>query len=68
MADVKVCDRCGKKIDLGSHRTVILDTYIWYGALVGSRYTDSRNDLCPDCIVELKKFLNGEATYAVTKE
>lgn len=68
MADVKICDRCGKQIGLGSSRRLILTTCIWCGILIGREYTDSRDDLCPDCLHELNKFFKGKATDAVVKE
>jgi hypothetical protein len=68
MADVKICDRCGKQINVGMNRRLILTTFTWNGLLVGRCYTESKEDLCPDCVDELKKFFNGEATDAVVKE
>ncbi len=68
MADVKICDRCGKQISIGAHRNLIFDTYTWHGVLIGRSYAESRDDLCPDCVYELKKFFEGKATDAVVKE
>lgn len=68
MADVKICDRCGKQISIGMHRNLTFTKFTWHGILIGRTYTDSRDDLCQDCIYQLNKFFKGEATDAVIKE
>lgn len=61
MADVKICDRCGKTIvatklqsfGFGSWRYSIFDCE-------AERQTFYKNDLCIDCGKKLERFLNGE--------
>ena len=69
MANVTVCDRCGKPINISSARSlrfrkILLTASIFYPTVSN----DIEYDLCPDCALELDKFFEGEATDAVVKE
>mgnify|MGYP003296853486 CR=1 FL=1 len=69
MATVKLCDRCGKPINISSARSlrfrkILLTASVFYPVV----NDDSDYDLCPDCAMELDKFFKGEATDAVVKE
>ena len=60
MADVKICDRCGKTIDDHRVRRNIFKTK-HYGLFSPdiSRELNSNWDLCHDCGKKLERFLKG---------
>ena len=74
MANVKICDRCGKPFDdkrswfsLKPVRYILslaYTTHVWGGR--EDRYDEF--DICPSCRGELRRFLKGEATDALDKE
>ena len=69
MAQVTICDRCGKSLDASSFRKFTFRKVILTGSLFYPVVNDDSNwDLCADCVLELIKFLNGEATETVIKE
>ena len=68
MADVKICDRCGKIFNNKKHwitvhpERYILDfvTQTWCNdSLEEYEKIDKRFDLCPGCMENLVMFLNG---------
>lgn len=73
MADVKICDRCGKELTntqtLINIRPVryILDEQVFECCLgwIGRR-SKSSFDLCVDCEKRLREFLNGPSEGCVT--
>ena len=75
MADVKMCDRCGKTFDTKRQFIIIepvryvlgVETRkrLWGG---GAQDCHEHFDLCNGCFNELRKFIYGEATDAVVKE
>lgn len=74
MANVKICDRCGKTFDakrnwfsLKPVRYILglaFTKHVWGGT--EDCYVEF--DICPSCLGDLKKFLRGEATDALDKE
>ena len=59
MADVKICDRCGKKIDYSSRillRSKLQYCHLWYESFC----TKVDYDLCPDCYKDFKHFVYGD--------
>jgi hypothetical protein len=63
MADVKICDRCGKIIeDHRVRRNVFKERY--YGLFSPDiRELTSSWDLCHDCGVKLARFLKNDDNY-----
>lgn len=77
MADIKVCDRCGKK--LTDERTsftlkpvppsrYILSAKVfkrvqscWWNDNSGTKTVNTEHDLCPECTLELSKWLEHES-------
>lgn len=61
MATKKVCDRCGKEIDVLKQTWLRLRPYK-YNLLVDADYTPYYHDydLCYDCAMKLQKFLRNE--------
>ena len=64
MADVKVCDRCGKMFPNKNRRFTIIPTRYILGMITrkfmcGGGYRDIRKeyDLCCECFEDLEKFL-----------
>ena len=63
MADVKICDRCGKRFTYA--RTLVCIEpirYILYMEARGMRYD---YDLCLNCRDSLERFLSGKAVDAI---
>ena len=61
MADVKICDRCGKTIvDRKVRRNMFKAYYYSLFSPDISREFRSSWDLCVDCGNKLEKFLNGD--------
>jgi hypothetical protein len=57
MAHVKVCDRCGKKIERGMYPISI--TPYRYVLTTETDLSETSYDLCKNCRKDLKKFLEG---------
>ena len=56
MADVKICDRCGKKIEASSR--ILLRSHLYYCHLFHENFcTRSSYDLCRDCYEDFKHFV-----------
>ncbi len=74
MADVKICDRCGKKLN---QRQTFLNIkpvrYVLgeevFNVCLGwmGRISNSSFDLCDDCTVKLNEFLTGGDVEATEK-
>lgn len=71
MADVKICDRCktifpdkGSWIDVKPERYILRFLKTKIHPLDGMAYdcVNKAIDLCPECVKELNKFLNGQGT------
>lgn len=60
MADVKICDRCGKRIEATMVKKISFGAFK-YSLFDPDRQTSTHSmwDLCTDCGEMLKKFLNG---------
>lgn len=74
MADVKMCDRCGKTFNTKRQFIVIEPVRYILGVettkrLWGGDVKDCHEyfDLCNDCFNELRRFIYGAATDAVVK-
>lgn len=63
MADVKICDRCGKRFT--HSRTLVCIDPIRYILLVETRGSDHSYDLCLNCRDSLERFLSGKAVDAI---
>ena len=74
MADIKVCDRCGKKLtDERTHFSLrpiypnryILDALLYkpmrYSYNGGLELVKTAHDLCPECTLALSKWLENES-------
>lgn len=58
MADVKICDRCGKKIVKPSG--ILLNSKLHYCSLLHEDFTARLSyDLCLDCYKDFKHFVYG---------
>ena len=69
MATVKLCDRCGKPINISSSRSFKFRKILLTASLFYPIVNDDReHDLCPDCAMELDKFFEGKAIEAAVKE
>ena len=56
MADVKICDRCGKKIP--EPYGILLKSRMHYCHLVHEQFmTRTSYDLCPECYEDFKHFV-----------
>lgn len=63
MANVKICDRCGKKIE----QTGVWPTYIrHFRSILSTEYENYTysHDLCGSCTKDLFAFMDGKATDA----
>lgn len=62
MADVKICDRCGKTIEATTAQTYGFGAwrYSLFARSKLSQATVCDYDLCTDCGMKLARFLNGE--------
>lgn len=59
MADVKICDRCGKKIAEPSR--ILLRSTLQYCCLIYENFTTRTSyDLCPECYKDFKHFVYGK--------
>lgn len=61
------CDRCGKKCSVLGSRKITFIKYFWLAWIGSNSHNETNHDLCPDCAVELDKFLEGKATDTVVK-
>lgn len=69
MANVKICDRCGEKLERNCFISLKPVRYILRREInkyfIGEIYNDiSKYDLCKNCTAELDEFLKGKATDA----
>ena len=59
MSSVKICDRCGKKIEHFGNGIWPIQLITYRAVLRRERlYIDESYDLCDDCLTELFRFLN----------
>lgn len=74
MADIKVCDRCGKKLDADKRTSFTVkpatnaNRYILSAMFFNGRnyfgdlkISKTEHDLCPECTLELSKWLEHES-------
>ena len=66
MADVKICDRCGKKIETRIW-PLIVSNFRTFLKIEGSIYR-YEYDLCRSCTAKFHDFMKGEATDTIGKE
>lgn len=57
MANVKLCDRCGKRVD-NILRPVVM-TPVQYSMKLETPYFSYEYDLCKDCGSKLSRFMDG---------
>ena len=67
MANVKVCDRCSKKIETTGVWPIYIKHFRSILDMEDNDYEYS-SDLCGDCTKKLFEFMEGKATEAVVEE
>lgn len=66
MADVKICDRCGKKIETTGVWPIYIKHYRCILDMEDQDYKYS-SDLCGSCTKKLFEFMEGNGTSSVTE-
>ena len=61
MSKIRVCDRCGKKLDYksGLKIDILAVKYNRFRLDTESEHEYDQHDLCPDCMDDYKAFIEG---------
>lgn len=70
MSKVRVCDRCGKRLErrAGVKIDIHAFKYSYFSLDSVGEYTYEQHDLCPDCMKNYETFIKGKAIPSVEEE